>query len=261
MKLKRRRAEYITENGEKLWRVIERSGNKFYYKDQNFHRINGPAIEFSVDGHILVDGTSFYGAREIWCQNGKIHRINDPAVIFINGARWWYQNGLQHRENGPAIENKDGATIWYSNGIVHRKDGPAVIYGDGKEGYYFRGFHFRTKEIFQAFVSKSLTVEQIYNEQNIEIRRLFIERIGLEKFLKDSNAFEASKDEYGILYVLPLAFEEAIVVVKVKNSTPEQDGNYKNYFLRVPPHIRTAKEAVAWSFGMNEKEYSPNIET
>jgi hypothetical protein len=55
--------------------------------------------------------------------------------------------------------------------------------------------------------------------------------------------------------------DEPIVIVKVLNSTPEADGSTKNYFLRVPPEIRTAKEAVAWTFGMSGEEYSPLRET
>jgi hypothetical protein len=42
----------------------------------------------------------------------------------------------------------------------------------------------------------------------------------------------------------------------VVNSTPEQDGTYRRYLLRVPPTTRTAREAVAWTFGFdNAREY------
>ena len=39
-------------------------------------------------------------------------------------------------------------------------------------------------------------------------------------------------------------------MVEVVNSTPEPDGSRKTYFLRVPPTIGTAREAVAWTFGL-----------
>lgn len=32
-------------------------------------------------------------------------------------------------------------------------------------------------------------------------------------------------------------------------------------FLRVPPFIKTAKEAVAWTFGFLEADYNPLIES
>lgn len=50
-------------------------------------------------------------------------------------------------------------------------------------------------------------------------------------------------------------------MVKVVNSTPEPDGSYKDYFLRVPPTITTAHEAVAWTFGKTAETYAPAIET
>ena len=50
-------------------------------------------------------------------------------------------------------------------------------------------------------------------------------------------------------------------MVEVLNSTPEPDGSRKTYFLRVPPRTRTAREAVAWTFGVREPDYRPAQET
>lgn len=52
-----------------------------------------------------------------------------------------------------------------------------------------------------------------------------------------------------------------LVMVKVVNSTPEPDGQFKDYFLRVPPQMRRAKEAVAWTFNKTETKYQPAMET
>ena len=46
-------------------------------------------------------------------------------------------------------------------------------------------------------------------------------------------------------------------MVEVRNSTPEPDGSCKTYFLRVPPATRTARAAVAWTFGLGAVEYRP----
>jgi hypothetical protein len=45
--------------------------------------------------------------------------------------------------------------------------------------------------------------------------------------------------------------------VKVVNSTPEPDGSRKEYLRQVPWHCNTAREAVAWTFGLAAKEYRP----
>jgi len=40
-------------------------------------------------------------------QNGKLHRIDGPAVIWASGETLWCFNGLWHRADGPALE------LWY----------------------------------------------------------------------------------------------------------------------------------------------------
>ena len=55
--------------------------------------------------------------------------------------------------------------------------------------------------------------------------------------------------------------DESFVFVEVENSTREPDGSRKAYYLRVPPSIRTARQGVAWTFGMAPNEYLPAAET
>jgi hypothetical protein len=89
-----------------------------------------------------------------------------------------------------------------------------------------------------------------------------LDAYGIKRFLLDVGAKEIQRDECGILYrhVVDAALE-AIVMVEVTNSTAEADGTFKKYFLRVPPHITTAKAAIAWTFDLASEEYSPLVET
>ena len=52
-----------------------------------------------------------------WRQNGKLHRLDGPALEHANDDKLWYQNGLRHRLNGPAVEWADGDKWWYINGV------------------------------------------------------------------------------------------------------------------------------------------------
>ena len=88
-----------------------------------------------------------------------------------------------------------------------------------------------------------------------------IELFGQEKFLRDSGAKEVHKDEFGTLYRKELLDDEPLVMVKVKNATPESDGQFKDYFLRVPPQMKTAHQAVAWTFGKESTAYVPVFES
>ena len=49
----------------------------------------------------------------IYCKNGKLHRLDGPAVKYFNGDKYWYKEGNRHRLDGPAIECSNGTKIWY----------------------------------------------------------------------------------------------------------------------------------------------------
>jgi hypothetical protein len=51
----------------------------------------------------------------VWRENGKLHRLDGPAVIYPNGIEMWYKNGKLHRLDGPAVESADGSRWWYEN--------------------------------------------------------------------------------------------------------------------------------------------------
>jgi hypothetical protein len=49
--------------------------------------------------------------------------------------------------------------------------------------------------------------------------------------------------------------------VEVTDGTPGPDAAFRRYILRVPPDVRTAREGVAWTFGVDSGDYRPLIET
>ena len=64
-------------------------------------------------------GVDVYGNKS-WFLNGKLHRVDGPAVECVNGTKQWFLNGKYHRVDGPAIEWADGLKWWYLNGKRHR---------------------------------------------------------------------------------------------------------------------------------------------
>ena len=81
-------------------------------------------------------------------KEGNWHRIGGPAIEYSNGTKYWFDNGKQHRIDGPAVEWSSGRKEWRKNGKLHRIDGPAIDYGDGRTLWYIRGVHFKRKEAF-----------------------------------------------------------------------------------------------------------------
>lgn len=108
---------------------------------------------------------------------------------------------------------------------------------------------------------KPASPARILREKNLEIRRVLLERLGYEDFLRRMKARPVRHDDFGKLYRIRTGFREPLAFVEVLNSTPEPDGSRKAYFLRVPPAVRTAREGVAWTFGLAEQEYLPATET
>lgn len=58
---------------------------------------------------IYPDGT------ELWFYEGKLHRIDGPAIITRTGDESWYNYGRLHRTTGPAL-TVEGSNLWYVNG-------------------------------------------------------------------------------------------------------------------------------------------------
>jgi hypothetical protein len=141
---------------------------------------------------------------------------------------------------------------------LHCIDGPAVAWPDGDHYYFWRGVQVPEKVVLRPF---DLTTREVLGEPNAEVRRVMMERYGPARLLLDGGAVERGRDACGVLYHLPLQGDEDLVMVKVRNSTPEPDGSTRDYYLRVPPSMRTAREAVAWTFGLTPNEYRPVRET
>lgn len=141
---------------------------------------------------------------------------------------------------------------------LHNARGPAAQYRDGLRIYSWEGSCVPKRVID---FSQDMNAHDIENEPNIEVRRFMIDMYGLDRFILASGARKIHTDETGSLYMKDMLDDEPIVLVEVINRSPEPDGHFKRYFLRVPPDIRTAREAVAWTFGLRPEHYKPIRET
>jgi len=128
---------------------------------------------------------------------------------------------------------------------LHHLNGPAIAYRGGKVNVW--AVH--GVVVTEGVITKNFTWQDIENEKNLEIRRVMINIYGQAKYLMDSGAKEVHRDDFGVLYQKEIPGDEALVMVKVANSTPEPDGTFKDYFIRVDPNayngIKTAQAAVA----------------
>jgi len=80
-----------------------------------------------------------------WRLDGKLHRVDGPAVEWSDGDTAWYIHGQLHREDGPAIKWIDDFESWWFNGKRHRENGPAVVHADGSEEWWLYGEKFSSE--------------------------------------------------------------------------------------------------------------------
>jgi hypothetical protein len=93
---------------------------------------------------------------------------------------------------------------------------------------------------------------EILAVRNQTIRRDLMNAYGIEALLQDGGGIVEQEDDFGRLWVIKKPDQNDLVMkwVEVVNTTPETDGSFSRYFLRVPPAMRSAKQAVAWCGGM-----------
>ena len=168
-------------------------------------------------------------------------------------AHWWFEcDGIVFASDRPAALTVD------AQGRLHNEDSPALDYGDGFLLFAIHGVRVDDDIVLHP---ESVTVKRIESEDNVEVRRTLTARYGYEQYLKDSGAALVHQDERGKLWRKSRADDADLVMVDVMNSTPEPNGSVRSYLLRVPPNIRTASGAVAWTFGLRSREYHPSRAT
>jgi hypothetical protein len=112
-----------------------------------------------------------------------------------------------------------------------------------------------------AFQPRNIRVEEILAESNSALRQVLLERFGLERFFIEANAqmLDIDQDAGGERKLLrvPIAGDEDLVCVLVHCPSTG-----RRYILRVPPTMKTCREAIAWTTGFDNPDlYRPLVET
>ncbi|HZL88904.1 MAG TPA: hypothetical protein VFB96_11065 [Pirellulaceae bacterium] len=112
-----------------------------------------------------------------------------------------------------------------------------------------------------VFDPESITLREILTEPNLELRRVLIDRVGMEWFVANSRAevIDRDRDRGGERELLRIRFDGGEDLLCVAVHCPSTG---RRYILRVPPDMRTCRHAVAWTAGIqNPAEYQPAVET
>ena len=201
----------------------------------------------------------------------NLERVEGLALVAHSAGWWWPFKGAVILTDRPERLERD------ERGRLHSEAGPAIRYRDGWGIYAVHGVRVEPWIIDNP---EQITAEKITKEENMEVRRVMLERYGAGRYLLDIKAEVLDASDYGTLYRAPMGEDEPLVMVKLVNSTPEPDGSFKDYWLRVNPECRPllgmsddgqpilgepqemrARNAVAASFGLRGDEYIVEVQT
>ena len=112
-----------------------------------------------------------------------------------------------------------------------------------------------------AFMPERLQAETVLAERNAERRRVMIERMGFDRFVREAGGknIDSDRDAGGPRELLrvPMQGDEDIVCLSVRCPSTG-----RHYLLRVPPKMETCHQAAAWMAGFDDpRKYKPLKET
>ena len=144
---------------------------------------------------------------------------------------------------------------------LHRADGAALAWSRTKL-YAWKGVLVPKEIIVQP---RMITPEMISAVPDQRLQRTLVDIYahthGHQRCMQDLGGIMMHEDHTGRLWLLNPARRTLppepgdLKLVEVMNGTAEPDGTHKTYWLNVPPEMRTAQEAVAWTYGLTTGDY------
>lgn len=136
---------------------------------------------------------------------------------------------------------------------LHCETGQAISFPDGFELYMWHGTQFP-----KEWVKTKPTASEALSWTNLEQRRVACEMLGWETILNELEAVTINKDddpEIGELVSvnIPDIGEEKFLRVTC--------GTGRQFALMVPPDMATARQANAWTWGLESHQYKPDVRT
>ena len=130
---------------------------------------------------------------------------------------------------------------------LHNQTGYAIEWADGYGQYWYHGVSV-TEKIIKT--PERLTKKDWSNKKNAEVRRV-IQKV-MPDFAKKigGKVIDKSKQAELLEVELPEDSERIAHYIKVKDTSTK-----RVYYLRTPPTITSADESLAWTFGVESKDY------
>lgn len=158
-----------------------------------------------------------------------------------------------------------------NRGRLSNKDGYAIEWSDGYGIHYVNGVHFG-KELYDSiFINKTIKGRDILLLKNAEQKAIAIQQYGYYDMIDDIGAKKIDEMEImtqvgkavNELYDFEIKTDVSWRVLRGRFVKVVDHSTGKVTCLGVPieKSTETIRGAIAWTFGLNETEYKPVIET
>jgi hypothetical protein len=137
----------------------------------------------------------------------------------------------------------------------HCETGPYCQWSDGMGLYAWHGVRIPEYWITHRHL---LTAKDAISWENTEQRRAACEIVGWENILKELNAKTIQKDDDPQIGEL---LEVEIPDIGKEKFLRVVCGTGRTFAMPVPPDMKTALQANAWTYGLDAKDYHPEIRT
>ncbi len=138
-----------------------------------------------------------------------------------------------------------------SQNLLHGEGQPAIQFADGFSVYCHHGV--LLPEQYGKVHPNEWRSQWLLEEQNAELKRVLIQRIGYARICRELQAIELDNwQEYTLLKINADVDEEPMYLLKM---TCPSTGHI--HALRVPPDMTSAREAIRWvNWGIDPEEFS-----
>lgn len=167
-----------------------------------------------------------------------------PLIELAKVCGWWsaYDELIVLQERPIEIHRRDKK--------LHKDMGPAVLYADGFGVYALDGI--RIKKEYAMTPANEFDCKVLLKEQDVDVRRVLIEKVGLEKLITDLGGTVIDKDETYELLLLDLGDNRQRPFLKMKN--PSIDAIHVE---GVPPGTTKIVDALAYRNGFDLGSWTP----
>lgn len=164
--------------------------------------------------------------------------------IIAESCNWWLPLG-----HFAICSDKHNVLNLDDQGRLHCEDGPALSFNRSTLNadydlhlYFMEGIKLTEQIIMHP---ETLTIAQIDKERNAEIRRIMINKFGVENYLMKSEAEVVDNDEVKSFPEDPNPMPRALIKTKTNDLwLVGTDGSTKRtYFMPVMPGVKTCKQA------------------